>query len=109
MLLSAFNGTAVAYLSWLRDICRFYLSTGAVSKLPAGFGAETCIRVAAVLQWGWDTQLMYALTSAHTGSRRQSSSAWSGLLSLASTSRKSNPAGRSKEALHSVDRFVPDR
>jgi hypothetical protein len=113
VLLSAFNGTAVAYLSWLRDICRFYLSTGAVSRLPAGFGAEACIRVAAMLQWGWDTQLMYGLTYLSRHGRptadKQLSNGAAGLLSVASKSRKSNPAGRSKEALHSVDRFVPDR
>ena len=40
---------------------------------------------------------------------KQLSNGAAGLLSLASKSRKSNPAGRSKEALHSVDRFVPDR
>jgi hypothetical protein len=85
VLLSAFNGTAVAYLSWLRDICRFYLSTGAVSKLPAGFGAETCIRVAAMLQWGWDTQLMYGLASANRRptADKQLSNGAAGLLSVA--------------------------
>ncbi len=100
MLLSAFNGTAVAYLSWLRDICRFYLSTGAVSKLPAGFGAETCIRVAAMLQWGWDTQLMYGLTYLSQHRRptadKQLSNGAAGLASLSLEEQEIKPC-RSKQ------------